>query len=82
MSAIKYIFFSVILVLMSCGAKSPKDMAREYCSCFKEAGNDPQMLENCVELLKTHKERLGKNLKAEQQYAEEIIRCAVYNQPE
>lgn len=73
---------SAVILLSSCGASSPVEMAREYCACFKEGQNNPERMAECAELATEHREKLPKNPEAAKIYAEEIIRCAVYEQPE
>jgi ribosomal 30S subunit maturation factor RimM len=45
-----------------------------------DAGNDTEKLKSCEELAKTHAENLPKDQESQKIYAEEIIRCAVYEQ--
>lgn len=83
MNAIKFFFLLLgCSSLFSCGSGNPKEMAREYCACFKEAANDPAKLAECGELAKEHREKMPKDAEAPKIYAEEIIRCTVYDLPE
>lgn len=78
MNVIKYLL--LILLFASCASKDPKAMAKAYCQCFLDAGNDMEKLKDCEALAKTHAENLPKDPEAQKLYAEEIIRCAVYEQ--
>jgi hypothetical protein len=73
-------FLLPLLLLAACASKDPKSMAKAYCQCFLDAGNDTEKLKSCEELAKTHAENLPKDQESQKIYAEEIIRCAVYEQ--
>lgn len=81
MNAIKKLSPLFLFFLFSCSSSNPKEMARAYCKCFLEADSDQNKLNECAELAAEHKEYL-KDPKDAKTYAEEIIRCAVYEQPE
>lgn len=82
MNAIKYLTLLCILTLAACGTKNPKSLARKYCACFKESQDNPEKLKDCQQIANENQEILGKDAEASKIYAEEIIRCAVYEFPQ
>lgn len=80
---IKYTFSIIVAIsLLACQSKDPKSLARKYCACFKAANADPVKLQECQEIANANQAILGKDVEKSQVYAQEIIRCAVYEQPE
>lgn len=78
MNVIKNILIISCLALFSCGTDNPKELADEYCRCFKEGLNDPSRMKECAEMVKIHKEKLAKNAEKTKKYTEEILKCAVF----
>ena len=78
MNAIKYPLILAVLLLLSCGTDNPKELATEYCRCFNEGLTDEARMKECGEMVKEHKEILAKNPEKSKKYAEEILKCAVF----
>ena len=57
-------------------------MSRKYCACFRAALEQPEKLKECEEIAKENQQILGKDEQKSMIYAEEIIRCSVYDYPE
>lgn len=83
MNAIKIpVLITGLSLFLACSAKDPKSMARAYCACFRSGLEQPEKMNECAELAKEHQQTLGKDEQKSMIYAEEIIRCSVYDYPE
>jgi len=77
-NAIKFIVIITGFLLVSCGTDNPKELAAEYCRCFNEGLTDQIRMQECGEMVKEHKEILSKNPEKSKKYADEILKCAVF----
>lgn len=62
------------LVFVACGNSDPKSLAMEYCDCIKNAKEDSDY-QQCQELAKEHKDKLGNDNDQLQKYSDELVNC-------
>jgi hypothetical protein len=62
------------LIFQACGSSDPKTLANEYCDCIKNSTQESDFQE-CQDLAKQHKEKLGVDNDQLQKYSDELVNC-------
>lgn len=71
----KYGAILIIVFVSSCGGLDPRQLADDYCHCFKKYGNENEMSWKCDTLARQNARKLKNNEEAQRAYNVRLQDC-------